>query len=316
MRVTSDSAAPCTTSARPGNPAGAVIDHESNQPGVLPSRAADNLYWLGRYVERAENAVRLLRAYHLRQDEDGVAENPLSGYVAGYLGRAGLSPAQPMPDGLLQLFDLSKGCAGKVRDRFSIDGWNALQDLSRNAREMAPRVAPGDDAAGAMSVLLRKLAGFSGLVHDNMFHFTGWRFLAMGRALERALQASRFLKAFTDPAAPDGSLDVAIEVGDSVMSHRRRYSVESDVRTVVDLLVLDGDNPRSIRFQVDALKEQESRLPQRGGGGMLSDAAKALLELQTELAVAAPADITPERFDRIATEIASVSDALTQRYMG
>ena len=113
-----------------------------------------------------------------------------------------------------------------------------------------------------MSELLRELAGFSGLVHDNMFRFAGWRFLTMGRALERGSAIALLLATYADYGAPAGSFDVALEVGDSVMTHRRRYSVETNRNTVIDLLALDGDNPRSIVFQVETLREQQALLPE------------------------------------------------------
>lgn len=285
-------------------------------PGLLPARAADNLFWLGRYVERTETVVRLLRAYHQRLEEAGGTPLPLTDYLASYLGQMNLDLDRAVPDELLQLFDLSLACAAKVHDRFSVDAWNALNDLSRTAHAMAKRISNGDDAARAMSVLLRKLAGFSGLVHDNMFRFTGWRFLAMGRALERALQCARFLGALTNPTAPQGCIDVAVEVGDSVMTHRRRYSVETNIPTVIDLLALDGDNPRSIRSQVDILREQETLLPRGDEPPGLTPAAKMIMQLQTALAVAEPEDITCDRLVGIASEIAAISEALSQRYLG
>ena len=76
----------------------------------------------------------------------------------------------------------------------------ALNDLAKTAREMAERVTPGDDAARAMSVLLRKITGFSGLVHENMYHFTGWRFLSIGRSLERSIAMSSALAWLADRA--------------------------------------------------------------------------------------------------------------------
>ena len=79
--------------------------------------------------------------------------------------------------------------AGKVRDRFSLDGWAALQDIAKTVRQLAATATPGDDGARAMSVLLRKSAGFAGLVRENMYRSAGWRFLAFGRALERADRA-------------------------------------------------------------------------------------------------------------------------------
>ncbi len=284
-------------------------------PGLLPARAADNLYWLGRYVERAEGAVRLLRSYHLRLEEAGGARLPLVKHIARHLDQHSLKPGEPVPAGLIELFDLSRGCAGKIRDRFSTDGWNAINDIAGTARDFASRVEAGDDAARAMSVLLRKLAGFSGLVHDNMFRFSGWRFLTMGHALERAHQTAGFLAALTAPETPFGGFDAAIEIGDSVMTHRRRYAVESSRNTVIDLLALDGDNPRSMKFQLDHLREQEALLPAQSENTQMSECARRILTLQTSLAVATPEEITIERLGEMRGELFAISDALTARYM-
>jgi len=284
-------------------------------PGVLPSRAADNLFWLGRYVERAEARVRELRAYHLRQEETGANPLPLLDYMGEYLEGYDIVIDEPVPAAVLDLFDMAKGCAGKVRDRFSTDGWHALNDLAFSARGMFNRVRPGDDAARELGVLLRKLAGFSGLVHDNMFRFSGWRFLTMGRALERADHIASVLIAFADLEAPPGSFDVAIDVGDSVMTHRRRYSVTSNRNTVIDLLALDPGNPRSIMFQVDLLREQEALLSRFEGPGPLSDLERKILLLHTELSVAIPEEVTTERLIEMQAGIRTISEELTARYL-
>lgn len=284
-------------------------------PGVLPSRAADNLYWLGRYVERAEARVRELRAYHLRLEEVGHREMPLLTCLEQYLQGLDVDPDEPLPAAVLDLFDAAQGCAGKVRDRFSTDGWHALTDLAFTARGMYNRVRPGDEAARRMTELLRKLAGFAGLVHDNMFRFSGWRFLTMGRALERGDQMLSLLSRFAAPEAPDGGLDLAVEVGDSVMTHRRRYPMATSSSTVVDLLVLDADNPRSVLFQLDVLREQEAMLSQVREGGRMSEIARRILLLHTSLSVAAPEDLTTARLMEIQTDLRALSGALTARYL-
>lgn len=284
-------------------------------PGLLPSRAADNLYWLGRYVERAEAAVRMLRAYHGRLETYGPDTLPLTEAMALYLEGWGMSPHEPLPDGLLGLFDSSLGCASKVRDRFSTDGWNALSDLASTAREFAPRLNHGDDAARAMGVLLRKLAGFSGLVHENMFRFNGWRFLWIGRALERANQTAALLARFADPGIPDGGLDVAVEIGESVMSHRRRYSVETSRDTVIDLLALDDDNPRSIAYQINEIRRAEAHMAEGLHLSRMGDASRLVLRIHTQLRVAQPGDITTESLIAMRGELIEISDALTTTYL-
>ncbi len=283
-------------------------------PGLLPSRAADNLFWLGRYTERAEGLVRKLRAYHLRLAEFGDPEQPILQHLAEFLDHYGIDVADPVPRRLLEHLEASRLCAEKVRDRFSTDGWLALNDLARTANEFATMVEPGDDAARAMGVLLRKLASFSGLVHENMFRFAGWRFLAIGRALERADLIADILANFADLAAPVGGFDLAVEVCDSVMSHRRRYAVETNRNTVVDLLALDRSNPRSIVFQLETFSEQAAHLPKARIGGTLSALMRDLLRLHTDFTIASPEDLTTDRLRAARSDFARLSGEVTSLY--
>jgi uncharacterized circularly permuted ATP-grasp superfamily protein/uncharacterized alpha-E superfamily protein len=281
----------------------------------LPARAADNLFWLGRYVERAETAVRSLRAYHLRREEDTPGTNPVLDLFQASLVRQGLGNDDLLPQGLLGLFDAAVLCAGKIRDRFSDDGWRALVELAEVAHKMARNPLEGDDFARAMSQLLSRLAGFAGLVNDNMFRSSGWRFLTMGRALERGIQMADLLAEFADPKAPSGSLDLAVEIGDSVMSHRRRYTVSTRRTTVIDLLALDPDNPRSVAFQVNLLKAEQQRLPQQYASTQMGEIARALLTLSTDLSVARPEEVSTSGLRDVSARLREVSDLLSARYL-
>ncbi|KCV82006.1 hypothetical protein ATO10_09173 [Actibacterium atlanticum] len=306
---------------QPGKQA-ALTDHQAKKPFMrrlpsqLPARAADNLFWLGRYVERAEASMRLLRAYNRRLATHGPDALPLVEYFAEHLTQFGLSPDRAVPDGILDMLGASVACASEIRDQFSTDGWNALNDLRRASADISTRAQLGDDAMHAMSVLLRKTAGFSGLVHENMFRFSGWRFLTMGRALERADQIAATLIRFTAPDAPTGSLDVALEIGESTLAHRRRYSVESSRNTVVDLLALDDDNPRSILFQAHKLHDEERRLANAVQRVAMSDVERLMLKLQTDLAISSPQEMTGERLAGVRGELAGISDAITAYYLG
>ena len=284
-------------------------------PGLLPSRAADNLFWLGRYVERAEGQIRLVRAAQMRLAETGQPEEARVARIKAYLKRMGVPVTQPVPQTIPDQVANAIRCAAKVRDRFSIDGWVALQALEADIADRRARVSHGDEAARALGLMLRGTAAFSGLVHDNMYRFSGWRFLSIGRALERAQNMASVLADFADPGAPEGSFDIAIEVGDSVMAHRRRYLIETNRNTVIDLLALDHRNPRSVRFQVSFIRQLVAELPNAEVNGELSDLAAAVLRIETRLATADPARMDTARLRALSKSLARLSELLTTTYL-
>ena len=283
---------------------------------ILPTRAAENLYWLGRYIERTEGAIRLLRAWHLRLAETEDRDDPRLRALADHLAQMDLQVDQPVPDALLQLIGFARNSAAKVRDRFSPDGWAALNDLAKSAGRLAERVRPGDDAAQAMSVLLRKISGFSGLVHENMYHFAGWRFLSLGRAQERADGTLMLLAALTAPDAVPGMLEVAIEVCDSVMTHQRRYRFGPSRETVLDLLALDAQNPRAVLTQIAQMQNHVAHLPHAGAEGRLSPLEQLLLTIDTELRVAAPEALDSDRLGALRQRLSAAYDLISSTLLG
>jgi uncharacterized alpha-E superfamily protein len=286
-----------------------------SQTGSLPSRAADNLFWLGRYVERAEGAVRLLRAYHARLMETADPEAPLVALTADYLDKIGMSPAEPVPAGLCDMLQSAVASAAKVRDRFSVDGWLALNDLAQTANGVRRTMHANADVTRAMGLLLRKITGFSGLVHENMYRFIGWRFLSIGRALERAHRMADLLSVFTAKDAPEGSLELLLEVGDSAMSMSRRYAVSLSHATVLDLLAMDTQNPRAVLYQLTDMKDHIGVLPNATENGHLSELARSVLQVHTLLAIATPDTLTPDSLADLRDQIAYLSVELTDAYI-
>jgi len=282
--------------------------------GNLPARAADNLIWLGRYTERCEAILRILRAYNARLAEISDPNAPLLAECRQFLEKLDVDVNEPLPRGLLSTIDSAVHSASQIRDRFSPDGWLALADLRKTARRFGDHIEPGDDATRAMTILLRKLAGFSGLVHENMYRFAGWRFLEIGRRIERAIQITRVAGWLTRPEAPDGALEMLLEIGDSVMTHRRRYSVNAGPLTAIDLLVLDPLNPRAVLFQLGELREQFEQLPNGIVDGQLSLTSRAALKLQTELVITEPKAMTPKALHRLAGEIGKLSTLVATSY--
>jgi uncharacterized alpha-E superfamily protein len=105
-----------------------------------------------------------------------------------------------------------------------------------------------------------------------------------------------------------------LEIADSVMTHRRRYNVAAGANSYLDLLVLDPLNPRSVLFQVAELSEQIERLPGGTEDNQLSVAAKAVLELHTQLRVAEPEDMTSERLAELGAEIGRLAGLIADAY--
>lgn len=283
------------------------------QLGPLPSRAADNLFWLGRYVERTEGILRLVRAYHSRLDE--AATEPLLHLIRDRLTALGVDAEQPLPDGLRDTLARAVTSASQIRDRFSVDGWAALKDLEKSMGRIALTARGGGDASMVMSVLLRKIAGFSGLVHENMYRATGWQFLTIGRSLERAAMLADVLAVTIAQDAPEGALDLAIEIGDSIMIHRQRFAVTTTRNSVIDMLALDPQNPRSIRFQLMSIRNRVEDLSAHRPGAVMSDFERRVLELDTRVALHRVETIDAQALRALHGDVLSLSQALHDAFL-
>lgn len=264
--------------------------------------------------------MRLLRAHHARLSESADPDAPLLTEIDLALWRLGVTSRAPIPDGLLEMLGAAVNSAAQVRDRFSEDGWVALTDLRRTALDAAEEYSDTDgdneDAiARVLGVLLRQVTGFSGLVQDNMYRFTGWRFLSLGRALERASGTAGVLAQFTASDAPEGALDLAVEYADSAMTHRRRYTIASNRDTVIDLVALDGRNPRSVLYQLNRVRTLASRLPGADDHGHLSEFYKAVIRTQTDLELSDPETLETEALWALRGATGEISDLLSAAYL-
>jgi uncharacterized alpha-E superfamily protein len=170
---------------------------------------------------------------------------------------------------------------------------------------------PGPDAAHVMSVMLRKIAGLSGLVHENMIRATGWQFLTIGRSLERAAMTTDLLATIEDHP---GALDLAIEVGDSIMIHRQRYSVFASRESVIDLLALDESNPRSVHFHLNVIRKRVDALT-LSPTGQLTDFQRDVLAAQSGLALHSVETLDAAALRALHGQILNLSMALNTAFM-
>lgn len=300
----------------------APADHPLDDPQqtpirmtALPSRAAENLFWLGRYVERTETAIRLIRAFHHRRAETGLVRSQRPRDLGAYIESRGIDLTQPVPQTLADLLGAARTCASKVRDNFSVDGWNALSDLAKSLAQHIRTTGEGDDTARIMGQLLHQITGFTGLVQENMYRGPGWRFMAFGRALERADAMAALLARFAAPGAAPGGLDLCIEFGDSILSHRRNFRAEASRDSVMSLLVQDRMNPRSILFQLARMHDIAAELPLTELRGRPSDLSRIIIPQETRFLVAEPAEITTRALSDLGKELAAMSDLLSASYL-
>ena len=261
----------------------------------LPSRAADNCFWLGRYAERVEAGVRLLRALlpALSAEEDfgravtvEMAMHILIAlrFLPREVATSGLGEQRWRVQRFLtdSIYDPSRvsslgwnlkeirRVAWHLKERLSNDTWRVLQDLEAEFSRAVPVDSEHRFVAqiGVLDRAITTLSAFSGLLMENITRGEGWRFLEMGRRLERALQLADLLRAGVTEVPPEAQpyLYILLQVADSSMTYRTRYLSVLRTELVLQLLVADEANPRSIGFQMTALAQHYDVLETLGDG--------------------------------------------------
>ena len=328
--------------------AAAIPAHASTDRRLtgLPSRAADSLFWLGRYTERFEQYLRVFRCVlgQLASDtspESSDRDNRLGHLMAGI----GFLLATDSDDGpadltgrildwiyrfdgpgsIPDLMNRIRENAAAVRDRLSGDTWQILDRLVPQPEVPTTRRSIAH-AHGMMQGLILNLAAFNGLAMENMTRGPGWRFLDSGRRLERGFSITTLMTAAAFVSgSPTPLLEMILDIADSGMTHRQRYFARARWPEVVEMLVRDVSNPRGLAFQLSALRTHLEALQSEFRVGV-DDRWSALIEgIQGRLQSAEFAREAPkhEGFDvhtlialmETCTQgLAGLSDDLTQRY--
>jgi uncharacterized circularly permuted ATP-grasp superfamily protein/uncharacterized alpha-E superfamily protein len=268
--------------------------------GAVPSRVADNVFWLGRYVERAENIARVARAIlprlH-RADESELGclvrlhrclESRHSKLPKAKSRRVTSKELEQemislltnikRPDSLASTLEEVSRVGGNVRERLSGD----MNFLISQLRESV-KTEPGTqflELPPILTACLELLSAFSGMERENVNRGSGWLFMSLGRRLERAIYLTRQLREVATPLA-EGDwpfLEMLLEVADSSVSYRSRYFTTLQPLAVLDLLMLDESNPRSLEFQLRHIADLYEKLPRHFTDDLLTmrEAASAL----------------------------------------
>ncbi|HEY4067386.1 MAG TPA: circularly permuted type 2 ATP-grasp protein [Burkholderiaceae bacterium] len=291
----------------------------------LPSRAAENLFWYGRYGERCDSAARTLRVAiagvldHHSEPSDGLAPAIVLAQRIGLIEdlddpRVALLRAATHPDEALagRLRQLARA-AFNLRDRMSADNWRTLNQLA--ADPVFQRGAALPLALSWLDRAVTSMMTLSGFVLDGMTRGAGWRFLSIGRRLERLSHLCSALQVATNEGRAHG-LDWLLDLTDSTGTFRSRYLVAPEWLPVLDMLVRDDTNPRSIAFQVKGLGEYVAKL-ELSHGRFASD---VLAPVQAALSELTPLDLHPESealsdlLDQLRRCAITVSDELTLKF--
>ncbi len=254
----------------------------------LPSRVADNLFWFGRYVERAENIARFLRTLFIRiRQADGAEFSCLLRLHRSHTSRTGKLPKRrpptsreleveavsvmldsKRPDSLASTLAEVNRVGGNVRERLS-------EDLIRLMGQLTSSIEGGSDLpfvdySAMLTGVLELLSSVSGMERENITRGPGWLFMSLGRRLERAMSSARKLRAITTPLNEQDwpLLEYLLEVSDSSMTYRSRYYTTLQPIAVLDVLMADEKNPRSLNFQLSHLVDLYGKLPRHSSSDL------------------------------------------------
>ncbi|MGH8478401.1 MAG: circularly permuted type 2 ATP-grasp protein [Gammaproteobacteria bacterium] len=319
---------------------------------VLPSNAANNLFWLGRYTERAEGTLRILRTalevwsgspLNCCSEYGDFERLACAGELLGVLARTSAPGHVPPPaevpkvveavfgpegyGGLTHDLNAALQSAQSVRDRLDEDAFRVLYEIPEHHTSLS---GPMPIEHRHLDALITALAAFSGILAETMIRGQSWAFFEIGRRLERALGLSATLRATLlrgPSAAPEGLLmEATLRAQASLITYRRRYQPVPDLAGVLRLLVTDLAHPRSLAFQLASLQGHLESLPRPVAGpfgnerALIREAGNAVSLADT----ACPSDTCDaEALRRLLEPVLSeverllrlCSDGLTARYL-
>lgn len=306
----------------------------------LSSRVVENLYWFGRYTERCDNAARLLRVGLSRLVDASTDTMPALVSAVDLCTSLKLLPdikhageqENPAPHSEFEERMLTAICDEKwgdglagnirrllwvgtqVRERFSLDNWHALNRLQRQLQRYSVDRPEISDALAFLDQILLASSTLAGFAMDDMTRDDGWRFLIIGRRIERLIflanAISQFLRLKTARVA--GSIDWLLELADSIITYRSRYMAQPELLPALDLIVFDNANPHAVIFQVQNLERYLGRLSRELGD--VHDNALQLAYarlLSFDLGRLEKPDFNDSRDDQDSLELAALLDEIS-----
>ena len=320
----------------------------------LPSRVADDSFWLGRHIERADSKARLLRTIARRlteeRDEKELLELPgllralaVQGQIEPGYAVSELRKRLPHVDQTLTAQVLNRRQTGslsfsvqqvfrsatRVRDRLSYDAWRILLRTTDVLKRTEDRSVDLTDLINVCDALIADLAAVGGLVIEGMTRTQFYRFLDIGRRIERGVQLVDLLNSCLVEGDPPNRelLEALLETADSLMTYRARYRANLKFNAVLDLLLADETNPRSLAFQIATLDRHVGKLPdgveqspqlppeKRLTLTMLHDVRLADVPTFTEAYHLGAVEPLAELLEGMGRDLPALSEAISLRYL-
>lgn len=279
----------------------------------LPSRVVENLYWMGRYAERAEASLRLLRTvFVLLNGEDPITPDArrillqtvtqITVTLPGFTNASEELLANPEEELLLIILDDNRtgsikstlnsmlSSADESKELLSTDTIRVINDLRDALDDLDVTLAGGLTSAPeeALDPLVTALAALSGLMQESMIRGVGWRFMELGKRIERSRQIINSLRNLMTPVTGESTqstlLTALLTSMEVMIIYRRRGRVRRGIELGLELVMLDDSNPRALIFQLERLQQLLDKLPQTDTStGELNEEERALLEATTSL---------------------------------
>ncbi|TGD75642.1 hypothetical protein E4634_01775 [Mangrovimicrobium sediminis] len=280
----------------------------------LPSRVVDNLFWVGRYTERAEASLRLMRTvlsclkgeHSIDPDSRPLllrSVTHLTGTYPGFMAKKANTEA-PIPELLSVIIDADRPgsityslhallrAVDQVKEFMSADTQRILNDL-RDEMAQLPELLQRDYSSApeeALDRLVSTLLALAGLSQESMVRGQGWHFLDMGRRVERCLLTISLLRSLLVPKVSGEAESLLLETvlvsAEALMTYRRRYQRNVNIDDALDLLLLEPANPRSLAFQFERLREHLASLPADRQDTRLTPEQRLHLEAVSQLTLA------------------------------
>lgn len=293
------------------------IAYSEEQSQDLPSRVVENMFWLGRYAVRAEYALRLLRSVFVQlNDTQPLSKNShnivlkavtkTTETYPGFTAKDSVLFENPEAELVAVTIDAKRAgtvisslyemlhCAEEVKVLLSADTQRVINDIRDNVNTLEKNMRRDFTSAPeeALDPLVTSLLALSGLIRESMIRGYGWRFIEIGRNLERAYQTMSLLEALMvsvlNEHDENSVLETLLLTLETLITYRRRYRARTDIVNGLELTIVDDTNPRSLNFILQELQQHIEALPKAAGNRFLSEESRVPLALLRNIQLADP----------------------------